>query len=52
MVRTRSARSVRREWIEEGAEVDRYHTLFHHLQAAALSFDESAALMASALKEM
>lgn len=38
-------------WIEDPAEVGRYHTFFHHLQAAALSFDDTSALMSSVLKE-
>jgi transcriptional regulator with XRE-family HTH domain len=39
-------------WIEDIAEVHRYNMLFHHLQACALSLDDSAALMISVLKEM
>jgi transcriptional regulator with XRE-family HTH domain len=39
-------------WIEDMGEVDRYNVFFHHLQAAALSFEDSAALMTSALKEL
>jgi transcriptional regulator with XRE-family HTH domain len=39
-------------WIEDVAEVDRYIMFFHHLQASALSLDDSAALMISVLKEM
>jgi len=39
-------------WIEDAAEVDRYNLTFHHLQAAALSLADSAALMASVLKEI
>jgi transcriptional regulator with XRE-family HTH domain len=39
-------------WIEDTAEVDRYNVFFHHLQAAALPFEASAALMTSVLKEM
>jgi transcriptional regulator with XRE-family HTH domain len=39
-------------WIEDVAEVDRYNTMFHHLQAAALSFDDSLALMTSVLKDL
>ncbi len=39
-------------WVEDVHQVDRYNVLFHHLQAAALSFDDSAALIYSALKEM
>jgi transcriptional regulator with XRE-family HTH domain len=38
-------------WIEDLAEVDRYGVAFHHLQAAALSLDDSVALMTSVLKE-
>jgi transcriptional regulator with XRE-family HTH domain len=39
-------------WIEDMAEVDRYNLMFHHLQAAALSPTESAAVMTSALKDV
>jgi len=39
-------------WIEEIAEVISYNAIFHHLQAAALSPDESVALMISVLKEL
>ena len=39
-------------WVEDLAEVDRYHVFFHHLQAAALSFDDSVSLMTSALKDL
>jgi Domain of unknown function (DUF5753) len=39
-------------WIEDIAEVSQYTSVFHHLQAAALSFADSAALMASVLKEI
>jgi transcriptional regulator with XRE-family HTH domain len=39
-------------WIEDMAEVDRYNLFFHHLQAAALSFDDTVALMTSVLKEL
>jgi transcriptional regulator with XRE-family HTH domain len=39
-------------WIEDLAEVQRYSVFFHHLQAAALSLDDSAALMTSALKDL
>jgi transcriptional regulator with XRE-family HTH domain len=39
-------------WIEDMAEVDRYNLFFHHLQAAALSFDDSVALITSVLKEL
>ncbi len=39
-------------WIEDMTEVDRYNLFFHHLQATALSFDESVALITSVLKEL
>jgi transcriptional regulator with XRE-family HTH domain len=39
-------------WIEEADEVRAYATFFHHLQAEALSLGDSAALMASALKDL
>lgn len=39
-------------WIEEIAEVGRYNHLFNHVRAAALSPDDSAALMISVLKEL
>ena len=39
-------------WIEDLAEVDQYNSLFRHMQAAALSPRDSAALMLSALKEL
>ena len=39
-------------WVEDLTEVNNYNTIFDHLQAAALSFDESAALMTSVLKEL
>ena len=39
-------------WIEDINEVDRYNMFFHHLQAAALSFEDSAALITSVLKEL
>jgi hypothetical protein len=32
--------------------VDRYNVFFNHLRATALSFDDSAALITSVLKEM
>ena len=38
-------------WIEDVAEVHQYNVVFRHLQAAALPFDESVALMTSVLKE-
>ncbi len=39
-------------WVEDLAEVDRYHVFFHHLQASALSFDDSVSLMTSVLKDL
>jgi transcriptional regulator with XRE-family HTH domain len=39
-------------WIEDVAEVDRYNLFFHHLQATALSFDDSVALITSVVKEL
>ena len=39
-------------WIEDMSEVHRYNMCFHHLQASALSLDESVGLMTSVLKEM
>jgi transcriptional regulator with XRE-family HTH domain len=39
-------------WLEDAAEVHSYHTFFDHLQAAALSPRDSAALMTSVLKEL
>lgn len=39
-------------WIEDVAEVDRYILFFHHLQAAALSLDDSKAMMTSVLKDL
>jgi transcriptional regulator with XRE-family HTH domain len=39
-------------WIEDMAEVHRYNVIFHHLQASALSLDDSTALMVSVLKDM
>ena len=39
-------------WIEDAAEVGRYNVLFHHLQAAALSFEDSVNLMTSVLKDL
>jgi transcriptional regulator with XRE-family HTH domain len=38
--------------IEDTAEVSQYHQCFHHLQAVALSFDDSLALITSVLKEL
>jgi transcriptional regulator with XRE-family HTH domain len=39
-------------WIEDQTEVQRYGVFFHHLQAAALSLDDSTALMKSVLKDL
>jgi transcriptional regulator with XRE-family HTH domain len=39
-------------WIEDTAEVCTYNMLFRHLQAAALSHDDSAELMTSALNAL
>ncbi len=39
-------------WVEDLDETDRYNLLFHHLQAAALSLDDSVALMTSVLKDL
>jgi len=39
-------------WIEDLAEVAEYNMFFHHLQAAALSFDDTAALITTVLKEL
>jgi hypothetical protein len=39
-------------WVENVEEVHRYNVFFNHLRATALSFDDSAALMAAVLKEM
>lgn len=39
-------------WVEDTAEVSRYRLFFHHLQAAALSLDDSTALMTSVLTDM
>jgi transcriptional regulator with XRE-family HTH domain len=39
-------------WVEELAEVDQYNALFRQMQAAALSFEDSAALMISVLKDL
>jgi transcriptional regulator with XRE-family HTH domain len=39
-------------WIEDTPEVCTYNMLFRHLQAVALSHDDSAALMTSALKDL
>jgi len=39
-------------WIEDLADVDRYNSLFEHMQAAALSPEDSVALMLSAIKDL
>jgi hypothetical protein len=39
-------------WVENVEEVDRYNVFFNHLQATALSFENSAALMTAVLKDM
>ena len=39
-------------WIEDIAEVHQYNTFFHHLQAAALSIEDSTALMISVLRDL
>jgi transcriptional regulator with XRE-family HTH domain len=39
-------------YVEDVDEVDRYNVFFNHLRATALSFDDSAALISSVLKEM
>jgi transcriptional regulator with XRE-family HTH domain len=39
-------------WVENVAEVDRYNVFFNHLQATALSFEASAALVTEVLKQM
>jgi transcriptional regulator with XRE-family HTH domain len=39
-------------YLEDVDEVDRYNMFFNHLRATALSFDESAALIVSVLKDM
>jgi transcriptional regulator with XRE-family HTH domain len=39
-------------WVENVEEVHRYTVFFNHLQATALSFDDSAALMTAVLKQM
>jgi transcriptional regulator with XRE-family HTH domain len=38
-------------WIEDMTEVDKYNRYFNHLQAAALSFEDSASMTTSVLKE-
>jgi transcriptional regulator with XRE-family HTH domain len=39
-------------YLEDVDEVDRYNVFFNHLRATALSFDDSAALVTSVLKEL
>jgi hypothetical protein len=39
-------------WVENVEEVDRYQVYFNHLQATALSFEDSAGLVTAVLKEM
>jgi transcriptional regulator with XRE-family HTH domain len=39
-------------YVEDVDEVDRYNVFFNHLRATALSFDDSAALISSVLKDM
>ena len=39
-------------YLEDVAEVDRYNVFFNHLRATALSFDDSAALITSVLKDI
>jgi transcriptional regulator with XRE-family HTH domain len=39
-------------WVENVEEVDRYQVYFNHLQATALSFEDSAAMVTAVLKEM
>ncbi len=39
-------------WIEDADEVHQYNMAFHHLQAAALSLDDSVALMIEVLQDM
>jgi transcriptional regulator with XRE-family HTH domain len=39
-------------WVEDVDQVDRYKVFFNHLRATAMSFEESAALITSALKDM
>jgi hypothetical protein len=39
-------------WVENVEEVHQYNVFFNHLQASALSFDDSAALMTAVLKEL
>ncbi len=39
-------------WVENVDEVDRYNVFFNHLRATAHSFEDSAALITSVLKQM
>jgi len=39
-------------YLEDVDEVDRYNVFFNHLRATALSFDDSAALVTSVLKDL
>jgi Domain of unknown function (DUF5753) len=39
-------------WVENQDEVDRYNVFFNHLRATAHSFEDSAALITSVLKQM
>jgi transcriptional regulator with XRE-family HTH domain len=39
-------------WVENVDEVDRYNVFFNHLRATALSFEDSAGLITSVLKQM
>jgi transcriptional regulator with XRE-family HTH domain len=39
-------------WVENVDEVDRYNVFFNHLRATALSFEDSAGLIAEVVKQM
>ena len=39
-------------YLEDIEQVDRYNVFFNHLRATALSFEDSAALVTSVLKEL
>jgi transcriptional regulator with XRE-family HTH domain len=43
---------TRAMYLEDVDEVDRYNVFFNHLRATALSFDESASLITTVLKDM
>jgi transcriptional regulator with XRE-family HTH domain len=43
---------TRAMYLEDVDEVDRYNMFFNHLRATAMSFEESAALIVSVLKDM